>query len=118
MTFLLLVYFICTSSLILPEVTKLPDPQVMQAHRQRVAQWERDSAGALQRYEEGVANAPVRRVWVPPQEARPPSSAPLKEGAQPDYGAPAREGYWREVRDTGMARPSAPPPRRASIRVE
>lgn len=94
----------------LPEVAKLPDPQAMQAHRQRVAQWERDSAGALQRYEEAVANSPVRRVWVPPQEARPPSPTSLKEGAQPDYGAPAREGYWREVRDTGMARPSAPPP--------
>ena len=50
----------------------------------------------------------MQRVWVPPQAARPPSQAKLKEGARPDPGAPAREGYWREVRNA-PPRPRPPP---------
>ncbi|NLF23789.1 MAG: hypothetical protein GX590_11600 [Lentisphaerae bacterium] len=50
----------------------------------------------------------MQRVWVPPQAARAPGQAKLKEGAPPDPGAPAREGYWREVRNT-PPRPRPPP---------
>jgi hypothetical protein len=93
----------------LPQVVKPLDPNAMNAHRQRLEQWRTANAGAIRDYEEAAVNAPAERVWVPPQPARPPSKAALKEGARPDPGSPAREGYWR----TGHHRPAgpqAPPP--------
>lgn len=63
-----------------------------------------------------AAPVQVQRVWVPPTPARPPSKAPLREGAKPDPGAPAQPGHWSEVRvggygghGGGVARPQAPP---------
>lgn len=98
----------------LPKVQKVQDPAVAQAHAQRMQQWNQQHAGEMAAYEQAVAAAPVRREWVPPQPARPPSKGGLKEGQRPDPGAPAREGYWREVRDTGGIHrpnpPALPPP--------
>lgn len=94
----------------LPEVEKGVDEAQMKAYYATVEQWRASHAAALENYEKAYANAPVRRVWVPPQPARPPSNPKvLKEGVKPDPGAPARPGYWREVRDVGP-RPSPPPP--------
>lgn len=93
----------------LPEVEKGLDAQALEAHNAKVRQWYESNRGALEAYDRAAANAPVKRVWVPPQPARPPSNPKvLKEGVKPDPGAPARPGYWREVRDIG-ARPSPPP---------
>ena len=96
----------------LPEVVKPVDPAALEAHRQQVAQWRTTHAAAIRAHEEAVASAPATRVWVPPQAARPPGKAPLKEGARPDPGAPAREGYWSTVRDV-PAGPQAPSPPQA-----
>jgi hypothetical protein len=96
----------------LPEVVKPADPAAMDAYRQQLSQWRSTHAGAIRTHEEAVASAPERRVWVPPQPARPPSKGVLKEGVRPDPGAPAREGYWRTVRDV-PAGPQAPPPPQA-----
>ncbi len=93
----------------LPQVQKVQDASRMQAHAQQMAQWNQQHAGEVAAYANAVAAAPVERVWVPPTPARPPSKAALKEGAKPDPGAPARAGYWTEVRQThGIARPQAP----------
>lgn len=89
----------------LPEVTKPVDPQAMEAHRQQVAQWRESHAAALAAFD----NAPTRRVWVPPQPARPPKPAALKEGARADPGAPARPGYWSEEKTVSRPRPPTPP---------
>ncbi len=97
----------------LPEVVKPVDPKAMQAHRQRVDQWRTSHARELETFDRAVAVAPTERVWVPPQPARPPNPAPLKEGARPDPGAPAREGYWTHVarrRPDHLREPPPPPP--------
>ncbi len=93
----------------LPQVKKALTDQQREAHSARVSQWQQSNAGAVEAYQQAVAAAPARRVWVPPQPARPPSKGPLREGQRPDPGAPAREGYWTEVHDTGHARPTPPP---------
>lgn len=93
----------------LPEVEKPVDDAQMKAYQNTLTQWNKANAGAVADYERRLANAPVRRVWVPPQPARPPSNPKtLKEGVKPDPGAPAREGYWKEVRDAGP-HPTPPP---------
>lgn len=95
----------------LPEVEKPVDDGAMKSYYSRLEQWKTSNAQAIANYERAVANAPVRKVWVPPQPARPPSNPKtLKEGVKPDPGAPARPGYWREVRDGGVSRPEPPPP--------
>jgi hypothetical protein len=99
----------------LPQVTKVRDPAAVKAHAERVAQWYREHAAELESYDRQAVQAEVRRVWVPPQPARPPSKGPLKEGVKPDPGAPARPGYWREERVVAGGRsrpapPSLPPP--------
>lgn len=97
----------------LPEVKKGLDPAAMEAYNASVKRWYETHSGELEAYSKAAANAPVRRVWVPPQPARPPSNPKvLKEGVKPDPGAPARPGYWTEVRDIGP-RPSPPPPPQA-----
>lgn len=97
----------------LPEVEKGLDDNAMKAYNERVKQWYAANQGALDAYAKAVANAPVRKVWVPPQPARPPSNPKiLKEGVKPDPGAPARPGYWAEERDVGP-RPQPPPPPQA-----
>ena len=93
----------------LPEVVKPVDPEALEAHRQQVAQWRATHAAAISAHEVAAANAPATRVWVPPQPARPPDKAPLKEGARPDPGSPARAGYWQTVHNV-PAGPQAPPP--------
>ncbi len=93
----------------LPQVKKALTDQQREAHNARVSQWHQSNAGAVEAYQQAVAAAPTRRVWVPPQPARAPSKGPLREGQRPDPGAPAREGYWTEVRDVGHARPAPPP---------
>jgi hypothetical protein len=98
----------------LPQVTKPPNPAAMQEYQTRMSEWRAANAGAISAYETAyaaaVAAAPVQRVWVPPQPARPPSKGPLKEGVKPDPGAPARPGYWREVRNVGGRIGGGPPP--------
>lgn len=111
----------------LPMVKKGLTQEQMQAHQGELANWQQRNAGAVAAYEQAAAAAapaiaaaqaaaPVQRVWVPPTPARPPSKAPLREGAKPDPGSPARPGYWQEVRqhvDTGryigVSRPQPPP---------
>lgn len=98
----------------LPEVGKPVDPEAMKAYQERLSNWRTANAGALANYERAAANAPTRKVWVPPQPARPPSNpTKLKEGVKPDPGAPARPGYWTEVRDVGVPKPTPPPPPKA-----
>ncbi|MBR0057364.1 MAG: hypothetical protein IJP66_08555 [Kiritimatiellae bacterium] len=93
----------------LPEVEKGLDAAAIEAYNESVRRWHEAHRGEVEAYERAYASAPVRRVWVPPQPARPPSNPKvLKEGAKYDPGAPARDGYWREVRDVG-SRPSPPP---------
>ena len=93
----------------LPEVEKGLDAKALEAHNAQVRQWYESHRGDLDAYDRAAANAPVKRVWVPPQPARPPSNPKvLKEGVKPDPGAPARPGYWKEVRDIGH-RPEPPP---------
>ena len=97
----------------LPEVEKAVDQNQMKAYYATLEQWKAANSAALANYEREYANAPVKKVWVPPQPARPPSNPKtLKEGVKPDPGAPARPGYWTEVRDVGP-RPSPPPPPKA-----
>lgn len=97
----------------LPEVQKAVSDEQMKSYQETVAQWHKANAAAVANYDKAYAAAPVRKVWVPPQPARPPSNPKtLKEGVKPDPGAPARPGYWTEVRDVG-ARPSPPPPPQA-----
>lgn len=92
----------------LPEVEKGLDEKALAAHQQQVSQWYAAHQAELDAYDRAAANAPTKRVWVPPQPARPPSNPKiLKEGVKPDPGAPAREGYWTEVKQIG-ARPSPP----------
>ncbi len=94
----------------LPEVVKAVDDNQMKAYYANLERWRAANADALANYERALANAPVKRVWVPPQPARPPSNPKaLKEGVKPDPGAPARPGYWTEIRDVGMSRPTPPP---------
>jgi hypothetical protein len=92
----------------LPQVQKAHDPQVLQAQQARIAQWNQQNAGAIAAYEQAYANAPVERVWVPEQPARPPSKAPLKEGMKADPGSPAIPGHWAEVRQCAAHRPAPP----------
>lgn len=93
----------------LPEVTKALDEKIVREHQEKVRQWYAAHQGELDAYDRAAANAPVKRVWVPPQPARPPSNPKiLKEGMKPDPGAPAREGYWTEVRQVSGSRPSPP----------
>jgi hypothetical protein len=105
----------------LPMVKKGVTAAQMQAHAAEVAAWQQNNAGAIAAFAQAqavAAAAPVQvqRVWVPPTPARPPSKAPLREGAKPDPGAPAQPGHWSEVRvggygghGGGVARPQAPP---------
>jgi hypothetical protein len=85
------------------------------------------NAGRIQAWEQAQAAAPVvtRKVWVPPQPARPavparpPPKGPPKEGQKrqgtPGRPAqPARPGYWKVVTERrtpgGLGgRPKAPP---------
>lgn len=87
----------------LPQVKKGHTDEQVAAHRARVQDWYKANEAAIAAHRAAAANAPTRRVWVPPQPARPPSKGSLKEGQRPDPGAPAREGYWHEVRDVGPA---------------
>ncbi len=95
-----------------PQVIKQPTESQLAAQNRIREEWNRTHAGAIEAYRQARANAPTRRVWVPPQQARPPSQGPMREGQQPDPGAPAREGYWTEVTDIGPepAPPKPPPP--------
>ncbi len=96
----------------LPQVRKPLTEQQIAAHTRMVSDWQQKNAAALAAHEQAAANAPVRRVWVPPQPARPPSKGSLREGQQPDPGSPATEGYWREDRVVTPAPkpPPLPPP--------
>lgn len=103
----------------LPEVTKVVDVAAAQAHAQMVQAWNQQHAGAMAAYQQQAAAfaaaeaaAPAERVWIPPTPARPPSKAPLREGARPDPGAPAQPGHWEVVRHppVGVARPAMPQP--------
>jgi len=90
----------------LPQVKKgLTDEQIA-SNRARMEEWSKANAAAIAAHQAASANAPTRRIWVPDQPARPPrppsKNATLKEGQRPDMGdpgAPARPGYWKEVRD-------------------
>jgi hypothetical protein len=94
----------------LPEVEKAVDAEQMKSYYATLERWKSANSAAMANYGRAAANAPVRKVWVPPQPARPPSNPKtLKEGVKPDPGAPARPGYWKEVRDVGVARPQPPP---------
>ena len=105
----------------LPEVIKVVDPAQVQAYQNTLSQWRQQNAGAIAAAQQQVAAvqqaeaaAPARQVWVPPTPARPPSAAPMKEGAKPDPGAPAQPGHWITVHDTphtggGPAVPQPPP---------
>ena len=92
----------------LPQVEKARDPAAIQAHQARLEQWNQQNAAAIAAYDQAYANAPVKKVWVPEQPARPPSKAPLKEGAKPDPGSPAIPGHWEDVRHVGRVRPKPP----------
>lgn len=99
----------------LPMVKKGITAAQMQAHAAEVAAWQQNNAGAIAAFQQAeaaaapaiaaaqaaaqaaAAAAPVQRVWVPPTPARPPSAAPIREGARPDPGAPAQPGHWIEV---------------------
>lgn len=83
----------------LPQVKKPLTAEQIAAHHKRLAAWQTANAAKVAAYRQAVENAPVRRVWVPPQPARPPAKGPFREGQKPDPGAPARDGYWHEVRD-------------------
>ena len=94
----------------LPEVEKAVDEAQMKSYYAMLERWKAANAAALANYERAVANAPMKKVWVPPEPARPPSNPrKLKEGAKPDPGAPARAGYWTEVRDVRVKPPTPPP---------
>lgn len=115
----------------LPMVKKGVTEAQMQAHAAEVAAWQQNNAGAVAAWQQAQAAAapaiaaaqaaqaaaqaaaPVQRVWVPPTPARPPSKAPLREGAQPDPGTPAQPGHWIEVRAPvhvpGGGGPALPP---------
>jgi hypothetical protein len=96
----------------LPRVMKPVDAARMQAYAQQVSQWNTQHAGEVAAYNQAVAAAPAERVWIPPTPARPPSPAPLREGAKPDPGAPAVPGHWEVVRSggrVGVPRPQPPP---------
>lgn len=93
----------------LPEVEKGLDDKALAAHQQQVSQWFAAHQAELEAYDRAAANAPTKRVWVPPQPPRPPSNPKvLKEGVKPDPGSPGHAGYWTEVKQIG-ARPSPPP---------
>ena len=94
----------------LPEVDKAVDEAQMKSYYETLERWKAANAAALANYERAVANAPMKKVWVPPEPARPPSNPrKLKEGVKPDPGAPARPGYWHEVRDVRVPPPTPPP---------
>lgn len=97
----------------LPRTKKCWSAEQLAAFRQQQAAWHEKHAAEIAAWEAEAAAAPVRveRVWVPPQPARPPSTAPLREGQPIDRGSPAVPGHWREVRVGGIGRPRpAPPP--------
>ncbi len=91
----------------LPLVRHALSEQQLEAHRNRVAQWHKANAATVEAYDRAAAAAPTRKVWVPPQAARPPSKGPPREGQKADRGSPGHAGYWTEVRDIGP-RPSPP----------
>ena len=97
-----------------PRVRKGHTQEEIEAHRQKVAQWNQAKSGAVAAYKQASASAAVRRVWVPAQPARPARPArkgPPKEGQGVDRGSPAvpaKPGYWKEVRDSPGGRPSPP----------
>jgi hypothetical protein len=92
----------------LPQVKKPLTAEQIEAHHKRVAAWQAANAAKVAAANAAYDNAPLRREWVPPQPARPPSKGPFREGQTPDPGAPAQDGYWREVRDVPPA-PKPPP---------
>lgn len=98
----------------MPQVEKAVSAEQMRAYQERVSRWQTENAGSIAAFNE--AQPVTRKVWVPPQPARPAvpaSKQKLKEGQPPprDIPAqPAREGYWREVTDHGGAHRPQPPP--------
>ncbi len=92
----------------LPKVDKPPSREALDAHREKLEQWRAANEGAIRAYEAAAANAPMRRVWVPPRAARPARPAELKEGSRPDPGAPARAGYWTEEKHITVRKPKPP----------
>jgi len=92
----------------LPAVTKMLTESQVTAHQKIVEAWQQKNVAALAAFDQAAANAATRRVWVPPQPARPPSKGPMREGQKPDPGALATDGYWKEITDVGQ-RPAPPP---------
>lgn len=92
----------------LPEVRKALTDSQIEIHRKTVEAWRNSNAAAIAAYAQARESAPTRRVWVPPQPARPPAKGGLREGRSPDIGSPAIDGYWKEVTDIGPE-PKPPP---------
>lgn len=92
----------------LPRVLKGTSSEQDEAWAARVRAWEEANKGAMEEYNramEGITYT-TRRVWVPPQPARP---AVVKEGHM-QGATPAREGYWHEVREPNRPLPARPHP--------
>jgi hypothetical protein len=120
----------------LPMVRKGYTQEQLNAHQQRLTQWNAENAARVaawqQNYAAAQANAQqvTEKVWVPERPAvparpavppRPPSKRPPKEGQPPDRGhpgspaqpaQPARPGYWttRTVTRGGYSGPPRPQP--------
>ena len=105
----------------IPRVRKGITSQQIADHNAMAQKWMADNAGAMQRWDASYAGVAEQttseRVWIPEQPAvpaRPPGTRPLKEGAAPDPGSPARPAipaHW-EVRThrVGPAHPPRPAP--------
>jgi len=83
----------------LPQVRRTLSDAERDAHNRRVAEWQKNNAAAIeahqravavyqQAYQQAAAEAPVRRVWVPPQPAQP--APPPPEGPPPAGEPPCR----------------------------
>ncbi len=97
----------------MPWVKCQPSKEALAAYQNTLDAWRTKNAAAIAAYDNTPAT--TRKVWVPPQPARPAipaSKQKIKEGQPPprDIPAqPAREGYWKEVTDHGGAQRPTPP---------
>jgi hypothetical protein len=96
----------------LPKVRKVFTADQQRAHAMQRQAWMQAHAAEVQAYDTEAAAATYteERVWIPPTPARPPKTTGLKEGQQPDPGAPAQPGRWDVRRVGGPHRPRPTPP--------
>lgn len=82
-----------------PRVMKAVTNDEYKAHRMMVDEWNKKNANKIAAWDDKFGNRPAqtKRVWVPPEKARPPSKKPPKEGEAPDMGSAGHDGYWKIV---------------------